>query len=59
MVDGTARARRRGSGHIQGHRTDADALLDDPIRRLSNAANNSRLWLGIAAALAVLGEARS
>jgi undecaprenyl-diphosphatase len=29
--------------------------LDDPIRRLSNAANNSRLWLGIAAALAVLG----
>jgi membrane-associated phospholipid phosphatase len=32
--------------------------LDDPIRRLSNAANNSRLWLGIAAALAVLGGRR-
>ena len=32
--------------------------LDDPIRRLSNAANNSRLWLGIAAALAVLGGHR-
>jgi membrane-associated phospholipid phosphatase len=32
--------------------------LDEPIRRLSNAANNSRLWLGIAAALAALGGRR-
>lgn len=32
--------------------------LDEPIRRLSNAANNSRLWLGIAAALAVFGGRR-
>ena len=27
--------------------------LDAPVRRLSNAANYSRLWLGIAAAIAV------
>jgi membrane-associated phospholipid phosphatase len=29
--------------------------LDEPLRRLSNAANNSRLWLGIATGLRVLG----
>ena len=27
--------------------------LDEPLRRLSNAANNSRLWLAVAAGLAV------
>jgi undecaprenyl-diphosphatase len=32
--------------------------LDAPIRRLSNAANYSRLWLGIAAVIAVLGGRR-
>ena len=32
--------------------------LDDPVRRLSNAANYSRLWLGIAAVLGVLGGRR-
>ena len=32
--------------------------LDEPLRRLSNAANNSRLWLAIAAGLAVAGGAR-
>jgi membrane-associated phospholipid phosphatase len=32
--------------------------LDEPFRRLSNAANNSRLWLGIAAAIAVFGGRR-
>jgi membrane-associated phospholipid phosphatase len=31
------------------------AELDDPVRRLSESANYSRLWLAIAAALAVLG----
>ena len=29
--------------------------LDEPLRRLSNAANNSRLWLAIASGLAVAG----
>jgi membrane-associated phospholipid phosphatase len=29
--------------------------LDEPLRRLSNAANNSRLWLAIAAGLAAAG----
>ena len=29
--------------------------LDEPLRRLSTLANNSKLWLGIAAALFVLG----
>ena len=29
--------------------------LDEPIRRLSNAANYSRLWIGVAAGLAVIG----
>ena len=29
--------------------------LDEPLRRLSNAANHSRLWLAIAAGLAVTG----
>lgn len=29
--------------------------LDEPLRRLSNAANNSGLWLAIAAALALAG----
>jgi membrane-associated phospholipid phosphatase len=29
--------------------------LDEPLRRLSNAANYSRLWLGIAAGLAIFG----
>lgn len=29
--------------------------LDEPLRRLSNAANHSRLWLAIAAGLAVAG----
>jgi len=29
--------------------------LDEPLRRLSGAANNSRLWLAIAAGLAVAG----
>jgi len=32
--------------------------LDDPLRRLSNAANGSRLWLAIAALLAVFGGRR-
>jgi len=32
--------------------------LDDPLRRLSNAANGSRLWLAIAAVLAVFGGKR-
>jgi undecaprenyl-diphosphatase len=32
--------------------------LDGPVRRLSNAANYSRLWLGIAAAITVLGGSR-
>jgi undecaprenyl-diphosphatase len=32
--------------------------LDGPIRRLSDAANYSRLWLGMAAALAVVGGKR-
>ena len=32
--------------------------LDVPVRRLSNAANKSRLWFGIAAAVAVLGRDR-
>jgi membrane-associated phospholipid phosphatase len=32
--------------------------LDRPFRRLSNAANYSRLWLGIAAAIAVTGGKR-
>jgi undecaprenyl-diphosphatase len=31
------------------------AELDDPVRRLSESANYSRLWLAIAAALALLG----
>jgi undecaprenyl-diphosphatase len=34
------------------------AELDGPVRRLSEAANQSRLWLGIAAAIAVLGGRR-
>ena len=33
-------------------------VLDVPVRRLSNAANNSRLWLGIAAGLAIAGGRR-
>jgi undecaprenyl-diphosphatase len=32
--------------------------LDAPVRRLSNAANYSRLWLAIGAAIAVLGGRR-
>jgi hypothetical protein len=32
--------------------------LDRPLRRLSHAANHSRLWLGIAAAIAVTGGER-
>jgi undecaprenyl-diphosphatase len=32
--------------------------LDVPVRRLSNAANYSRLWLGIAAVIAMLGGRR-
>lgn len=32
--------------------------LDEPLRRLSEAANYSRLWLGIAGGLAVLGGRR-
>jgi membrane-associated phospholipid phosphatase len=31
------------------------AQLDDPVRRLSNAANYSRLWLAIAAGMALVG----
>jgi len=34
------------------------AVLDGPVRRLSNAANRSHLWLGIAAVIAVLGGRR-
>lgn len=34
------------------------AELDGPIRRLSDAANYSRLWFGIAAAIALLGGGR-
>jgi undecaprenyl-diphosphatase len=33
-------------------------VLDEPFRRLSNAANYSRLWLGIAAVIATLGRSR-
>jgi membrane-associated phospholipid phosphatase len=32
--------------------------LDGPVRRLSKAADHSRLWLGIAAAVALLGGRR-
>jgi membrane-associated phospholipid phosphatase len=32
--------------------------LDGPVRRLSNAASYSRLWLGVAAVIAVLGGRR-
>jgi undecaprenyl-diphosphatase len=32
--------------------------LDEPFRRLSNAANYSRLWLGIAAVIATVGRGR-
>src|SRR6478672_2974723 len=32
--------------------------LDGPVRRLSNAASYSRLWLGVAAVLAVFGGRR-
>jgi membrane-associated phospholipid phosphatase len=34
------------------------AALDSPVRRLSDAANNSALWVGIAAVIAVLGGGR-
>jgi undecaprenyl-diphosphatase len=34
------------------------AALDRPLRRLSRAADRSRLWLGIAAVIAVLGGRR-
>ena len=34
------------------------AALDGPVRRVSQAANNSRLWLGIAAAVALPGGGR-
>ena len=34
------------------------AELDGPVRRLSEAANQSRLWFGIAAAIALLGGRR-
>lgn len=34
------------------------AELDEPVRRLSDAANDSRLWLGIAAAIALVGGGR-
>jgi undecaprenyl-diphosphatase len=33
-------------------------VLDEPLRRLSNAADHSRLWLGIAAVIAALGRSR-
>ncbi|HSE09457.1 MAG TPA: phosphatase PAP2 family protein [Nocardioidaceae bacterium] len=36
----------------------ATPRLDDAFRHLSNAANYSRLWLGIAAAIATLGGSR-
>jgi membrane-associated phospholipid phosphatase len=34
------------------------AGLDDPVRRLSRAADRSRLWLAMAAAIALLGGGR-
>jgi membrane-associated phospholipid phosphatase len=34
------------------------ATLDEPVRRLSHAADNSRLWLAIAAGLAIAGGRR-
>lgn len=34
------------------------AVLDGPVRRLSLAANYSRIWLGIAAAITLLGGRR-
>jgi membrane-associated phospholipid phosphatase len=34
------------------------AVLDGPVRRLSLAANHSRLWLGIAGAIALFGGQR-
>jgi membrane-associated phospholipid phosphatase len=34
------------------------ANLDDPVRRISEAANHSRLWLGVAAAIALVGGKR-
>ncbi len=34
------------------------AALDEPVRRLSSAANNSRIWLAIAAGLAIAGGRR-
>src|SRR6516165_12760478 len=33
--------------------------LDEPLRRLSNAANNSGLWLATAAGLSVVGGSAS
>jgi membrane-associated phospholipid phosphatase len=37
---------------VAGSRT---PTIDESLRRLSNAANNSRLWMGVAAGLALLG----
>ena len=34
------------------------ATLDGPVRQLSGAADRSKLWLGIAAAVALLGGER-
>jgi hypothetical protein len=34
------------------------AELDGPVRRLSDAANRSGLWLGIAAAIVLVGGGR-
>ena len=53
----------RELGAVDGARVRAvartpTAVLDEPVRRLSDAANQSRLWLGIAAAIALLGGRR-
>jgi len=61
-ASGVARALRElGAVDRAVYRAVADTptpQLDRHIRRLSNAANFSRLWLGMAAAIAVLGRQR-
>src|SRR4029453_13323430 len=48
----------RGRGGYGGGAPPPPAELDGPVRRLSDAANYSRLWLGIAATIALVGGGR-
>ena len=58
LVEALRELERGRPGGLRAVARTPTATLDDPVRRLSHAADNSKLWLGIAAVVALVGGRR-